>query len=332
MFLPLRKHRCKSLGGLRQAFTLVELLVVIAIIGVLVALLLPAVQAAREAARRMRCQNNLKQVSLAWHNYHDSLLSLPSGCISTNDLNWAVFVLPYLEQRGLYEKFVFTAGDYNTPAASKNHLAMNKIDAYLCPSSPALKMMKGGNSYDNASDYITNPAGYPAAVYSPWTLHYYGNMGPLGVSTVGATYDKTGLDAGYDYVSLEGVCMRNVSFKLKDVIDGTANTFMLGENSKHNEKYGSRFRSWVRGCTAQGGTDVSQTAEICGCRNIKDGINVPTLAANTLFNSITMGSQHPSGTNFSMCDGAVRYVSENIDLGVYRATASRNTGEPKTID
>src|SRR6478752_6950848 len=103
MFLPLREHP-------RRAFTLVELLVVIAIIGVLVALLLPAVQAAREAARRMKCQNNLKQVSLAWHNYHDSMGSLPSGCNSTNDLNWTVFILPYIEQRGLYEKFVFTSG------------------------------------------------------------------------------------------------------------------------------------------------------------------------------------------------------------------------------
>jgi len=325
MFLPLRKHR-------RGAFTLVELLVVIAIIGVLVALLLPAVQAAREAARRMKCQNNLKQVSLAWQNYHDSLLTLPSGCISTNDLNWCVFVLPYIEQRGLYEKFVFTSGDYNNPAASKNHLAMNKVSTYLCPSSNAEKMMKGGNNYENPPDLIINPVGYPAGTYYPYTFHYYGNMGPRGASVAGGEYEKTGKDGGHDFVSTEGVCMRNSNYKLKDVLDGTAFTFLLGENSKHNEKYGSRFRSWVRGCSAQSGTDAAQTAEVCGCRNIKDGINVPTLASNTLFNSITMGSMHPGGCNFSMCDGSVRYVSQNIDLGIYRATASRNGGEPKTIE
>jgi prepilin-type N-terminal cleavage/methylation domain-containing protein/prepilin-type processing-associated H-X9-DG protein len=325
MFLPLRKHP-------RRAFTLVELLVVIAIIGVLVALLLPAVQAAREASRRMKCQNNMKQLSLAWHNYHDSLGSLPSGCISTNELSWAVFVLPYFEQRGLYEKFSFAAGGYNSPAAAKNHLAMNKISTYLCPSSIAEKMMVGGNNYENAADFITDPAGYPAGRYSPWTIHYYGNMGPLGAGVSGP-YDQVGTNSGaYDYASMEGVCMRNISYKLKDVLDGTANTFLLGENSKHNIKYGSRFRSWVRGCSAQGGVAPSNTAEVCPCRNIKDGINIPTLASNTLFNSITMGSQHPGGCNFSMCDGAVRYVSQNVDLAVYRATASRNSGEPKTID
>ena len=324
MFLPLREHRHRAYSYSR-AFTLVELLVVIAIIGVLVALLLPAVQAAREAARRMKCQNNLKQISLAWHNYHDSLGSLPPGCLSSNGLSWAVFVLPYVEQKNLYEKFTFGAGDYNTPSATKNHLALNKIGFYLCPSSPAEKMMRGSPNNENPSDLITNPAGHPAGTYSPYTIHYFGSMGPLGTSVSGATYEQKGT-ATHGYISKEGVCVSDVGYKLRDVIDGTAFTFMLGENSRHDQKYGSRFRSWVRGCWGAGND------EVCGCRNYVNGINVPTPAVSTIFNSIAMGSQHPGGTNFGMCDGSIRFVSANIDLGVYKSTSSRNGGEPKTVD
>ncbi|QDU25391.1 putative major pilin subunit [Anatilimnocola aggregata] len=332
MFLPLREHRRSAhflhRANQQRAFTLVELLVVIAIIGVLVALLLPAVQAAREAARRMKCQNNLKQISLAWHNYHDTFQTLPPGCLHGNGLSWAVFILPFVEQKPLYEKFTFSAGDYNSPSATKNHLAMNKVAFYLCPSSVAQKMMLGSPNNVNPSDMITNPAGYPAGDYPPHTIHYFGNMGPLGASVGGGTYEQRGT-ATHGYISKEGVCASSDStippYKLRDIQDGTAFTFMLGENSRHDQKYGSRFRSWVRGC-------ATLNDEVCGCRNYVNGINVPTPAVSTQFNSIAMASHHPGVTNFGMCDGSIRSVSENIDLGVYKSTSSRGGGEPKTVD
>src|SRR6188474_2683919 len=99
--------------SLRRAFTLVELLVVIAIIGVLVALLLPAVQAAREAARRMSCSNNLKQLSLALHNYEDTHKTLPPAGIDSNQMSWTVLLLPYMEQKPLYDQFNFNKGAWN---------------------------------------------------------------------------------------------------------------------------------------------------------------------------------------------------------------------------
>jgi prepilin-type N-terminal cleavage/methylation domain-containing protein len=320
MFLPLRERR-------RGAFTLVELLVVIAIIGVLVALLLPAVQAAREAARRMKCQNNLKQVSLAWHNYHDTHGQLPPGCLSVNGFSWTVFVLPFIEQKNLYEKFDFSAGSYITPSqTNRNEHAINKMAFYLCPSSPAEKMMTNSPPNNvNTPDMITNPTGYPAGSYAPYTLHYYGNMGPLGQSVTGGTYQQR-VNSGHGGFSAEGVCDANSTYKLKDILDGTAFTFMIGENSRHDNQYVSRFRSWVRGC-ANNGND-----EMCGCRNYVDGINTPIPAASTLFNNIPMGSLHPGGTNFAMSDASVRFVSQNINLGVYKSTASRNGGEPATID
>src|SRR5262245_22393651 len=122
-------HRLRA----RRAFTLVELLVVIAIIGVLVALLLPAVQAAREAARRMRCSNNLKQLSLGLHNYEDVHKTLPPAGINTNQMSWLVLVLPYIEQTNLYDRFNFNAGAWN----ANNRITIVKrvkIPIINCPS------------------------------------------------------------------------------------------------------------------------------------------------------------------------------------------------------
>ena len=320
MFLPLREHpRSSALLSVRpRAFTLVELLVVIAIIGVLVALLLPAVQAAREAARRMKCQNNLKQLSLAVQNYHDSFEVLPPGCTKSNETSWHVHVLPFMEQRALYEKFNFTAGSYTSNSyVGRGANSLIKVPSFLCPSSPAEKMMQPDPpNHINTPDIVNG-------VY-PYTTHYYMNMGPKGQSVDGSQYELR--NSGQGGFSLQGVCEVDSRYKFRDITDGTAFTFLLGENSRHDPKLGSRFRSWMRGC------DNAGTDHICGCRNFVNGINTPTPALSTVFNDIAMGSHHPAGANFSFCDGSVKYISQNINLGVYKSTSSRNGGEPQTVD
>ena len=129
MFLPLPTSR--------RAFTLVELLVVIAIIGVLVALLLPAVQSAREAARRIKCSNNLKQIGLAMHNYHDTHLAFPAGARVLNNLPWNVFILPHIEQQSLYRpirsRHRCVQRRHQSEGPNKNILSLTRLNAYLCP-------------------------------------------------------------------------------------------------------------------------------------------------------------------------------------------------------
>lgn len=320
MFLPLREHpRSLVHGRTRQrAFTLVELLVVIAIIGVLVALLLPAVQAAREAARRMKCQNNLKQISLGIQNYHDTYLVLPPGCTKSNETSWHAHILPFIEQRPLHEKFDFTAGSYTSNGyVGRGANGLIKVAPYLCPSSSAEKMMQPDPpNHVNTPDIVNG-------VY-PYTTHYYMNMGPKGQSVDGSNYEVR--STGQGGFAQQGVCEVDSNYKLRDITDGTAFTFLLGENSRHDNVLGSRFRSWMRGC------DNAGTDHICGCRNFVNGINTPTPALSTVFNDIAMGSHHPGGANFSLCDGSVRFVSQNINLGVYKSTSSRNGNEPQTVD
>lgn len=302
----------------RTGFTLVELLVVIAIIGVLVALLLPAVQAAREAARRMKCQNNMKQVSLALQNYHDTALCFPPGGTKSNATSWHAHVLPYLEMKNLYDQFVFTQGDYVVTTAGqvgRGANGLNKIQMYLCPSSPALKMMLGAPNNVNNPDLIPANSGVP-----PYTTHYYGMMGPKGTGINGITYNLR--NVGQGGFSQHGIFEVDSHIRMAEIVDGTSNTILIGESSYHDQVYGSRFRNWMRGPDYPNGTD-----SISGCRNLANGINTRIAAASTVYNDQPMASHHPSGTNFALCDGSVRFITQNIPLGNLKALASRDGGE-----
>ena len=304
----------------RTGFTLVELLVVIAIIGVLVALLLPAVQAAREAARRMKCQNNLKQIGLALHNYHDSLKVFPPGGVTSNTTSWHVHVLPYLELKPLYDQFDFSKGTYDSPASQVGRGAngLTRVAVYLCPSSQTEKMqLATPPNHVNTPDLVPTNTGVP-----PYTTHYYGNMGP---KNPGLT-DYTVRNVGQGGFSQHGLFECNSRIRIAEVTDGTANTFLVGENSYHDQRYGSRFRNWMRGCDSNGND------HICGARNFQNGINTRSPALATPFHDIAMASHHPGGTNFVLCDGAVKYMSQNIQLGTYKAIASRNGQEAVTFD
>ncbi len=303
----------------RAGFTLVELLVVIAIIGILIALLLPAVQAAREAARRMQCSNNLKQIGLALHNYHTALRSFPPGGLASNEMSFLVFILPYLEQKPLYDQFNFDAGPYVLSGATTNGRAehgQNAIAPYLCPSCPDLRsnLSESGNYSERMPDNANGT--------DPYTTHYQGVMGPVGTNPFNGTqYRVLNRSHHWGGQAQQGVLFNNRSVRIRDVTDGTSNTFAVGEISWKG--YG-KFRSWIRGASS-----ASKEAQ-GACKNAAEPINAGAVYGR--FNDAGFGSRHPGGTQFLMVDGSTHFVSETIDYDIYLATASRDGGEPKTFD
>ena len=275
-----------------SGFTLVELLVVIAIIGILIALLLPAVQAAREAARRSQCSNNLKQHGLGLHNYHDTFKTLPPGGIwhrnNGNQLGWTVLILPFIEQGPLHDQVDFNTNNY----ANNRNIGVNQMTVYQCPSASVIESEYSADVYNNVRNFTT---------------HYYGVQGPKGTNPQdGTTYPlrndggwpghgghaMSGAMPGPDLNVLGGPC------KFRDIKDGTANTFMVGEISWEDANC---YRTWIRGIAAQ-------TAG--SSKNIAYGINVQPYTTGN-FNDVSMGSDHPGGCQFAMVDGSVKFVSEN---------------------
>jgi prepilin-type N-terminal cleavage/methylation domain-containing protein/prepilin-type processing-associated H-X9-DG protein len=306
------------MGAVRRprAFTLIELLVVIAIIAILIGLLLPAVQKARQAAARSQCQNNLKQLGLGLHTYHDGYQRFPPGGARSSELSWHVLILPYIEQGNLYNQFNLGPGSFdgaNGRGPGKNEFAFTRIALFLCPSSPAERMQLGGHNNVDTPEMID---GVP-----PYTTHYYGVMGPKDTNpATGQPYGWVN-DGQHGGFATQGVLGRDSQVSLLDVSDGTSNTLAVGEISWTNADVGTRYRSWVRGC---------DTAPVCaGCRNVNSPINTPSIA---VFSDIAFGSQHPGATNFLKADGSVRFVAETINLDVYKASASRDGGEATTLD
>ncbi|HTN76184.1 MAG TPA: DUF1559 domain-containing protein, partial [Pirellulaceae bacterium] len=215
----------------RRAFTLVELLVVIAIIGILVALLLPAVQSAREAARRMQCQNNLKQLALACHNYHDSRMLFPPSSIwynateggvnSTNNANlnanWAILILPYIEQQNLYDSFKFNVG---IPDATNAGPRSVRLTAMQCPSDGF-----SSKPFNGSADASTNKLG------DNWARGNYAANAALGFMTVTSHTTATVFNSaataeskGWQDTKKRGVMGANVSLNMGEIRDGTSNT------------------------------------------------------------------------------------------------------------
>ena len=286
----------------QRGFTLVELLVVIAIIGILIALLLPAVQAAREAARRAQCSNHLKQLGLALQNYHDTNKIFPLPGMIDNQLSWYTLILPFVEQDPIYRQMVWTQGTYNV--AGKMGHAVNRINGFLCPSAP-------GDMELSTETWSSKPT---------YTAHYFGILGPNGTN---ATTNQPYTCKNTTTETFGGECTQGVlwqySSRMRDITDGTSNTYLLGEISWKAMPY---RRAWIRGKYA----DTRGTLYLFS-KNVREPINS---GYDDEWNNVAFGSEHPGGAHFSMVDGSVRFVPETIDHAIYLATASRDGGEPNS--
>jgi len=342
-----------------RAFTLIELLVVIAIIAILIGLLLPAVQKVREAADRTKCQNNLKQIGVALHNFNDVRGFLPPG--GTQDSppfnptvaggwgsSWAVFLLPFIEQDALFQKFQFNGSSgWNTPAGTVNAAAASGviIQTYRCPASPLPIPCRG------------NPPGTLSGSFV-MSNSYTGISGAINGLIPGYTESRINTPGGATgccsggIISGGGVLIPgNIRVKLSTIKDGTSNTMAVSEQSDFlttlngTQVYwnASATHGWLIGwrtvntppSVGNGGdqrtfsmttiryqinqkTGWPDTPGNCGTTGVCDnnGSNIP------------LNSAHPDGVNVLMSDGSVRFMRDNTPLDILARYATRDDGRP----
>jgi prepilin-type N-terminal cleavage/methylation domain-containing protein/prepilin-type processing-associated H-X9-DG protein len=333
--------------SLRRGFTLIELLVVIAIIGVLIALLLPAVQAAREAARRAQCTNNLKQIGIALHNYHDRNGTFPigvqyygtwdTGCqFGPRGHSLFTAILNDMEGGTLYNalNFNFSAGAdsnmFGNGGRINSTALLAKVNSYICPSETNQQ-----RPYQVPTE-SSNPYG--------WTSY----------AGVGGTWDVTRWWYGCpNEIEPTGMFAKNFSYRISENSDGTNNTLYVGETSRFKNDPDQVMQTWTRALWfgATYGTRLNGYAY--PIPKINAAIMYPeppsvwnNNAADWMFDGVSQKfgqfgfrSQHPGGANFLFGDGSVHFLKESINItsnatniGVYRALSTRAGGETVSQD
>jgi prepilin-type processing-associated H-X9-DG protein len=332
----------------------VELLVVIAIIGILVALLLPAIQAAREAARRTECTNNIKNLALACHNYHDSYKQFPLNyatwsrrhTIDGMSTSWMVQILPFIEQQSLYDAVDWDYGVANDPrngtqgagtgGPSNEWVAWQAVPAYTCPSdthdgkldlnranyrNPRSDRTWGVNNYKGCCGTNWDWGVWRGAVrsVSPWQATPYGNT-------------NNGLDRGNGIFHRGNDDPTPGIRKIARVTDGTSTTFMIGEAVP---EWCTHTWWWhCNGVTATTAVPLNAPAVHPNCTGANDqGSRDANLfcARGDWQNNYSFMSRHPGGANFAMGDASTHFVSDDIERNLYLRLGSMMDGQPAQV-
>jgi prepilin-type N-terminal cleavage/methylation domain-containing protein len=280
----------------RPAFTLVELLVVIAIIAVLAALLLPATQKVREAANRVSCANNLKQIGLALHNYHNHNEAIPPSRIQDHFATWAALLLPYLEQDNLYREWDFKKAYYDQNAIARE----TSTKSYFCPSR---RTLDSGPLLSSSGDKPDNNV--PSANHYPGALADYACS--LGHGEVDYWWGSPPANGAFQYGTQK--------LRFASIADGLSNTLFVGE--KHIPL----------GRLGQGSWDCSTYNGDHGCSFRWAGPGHPGLARSLTDTSHSFGSYHPGVCQFVMGDGSVRALPISISITTFGLLGNRDDGQ-----
>ena len=330
-------------GRKRRGFTLIELLVVIAIIAILIALLVPAVQRVRETAARIQCQNNIKQVCLALHHFHDANKVFPLGNHGGNGgaygYNWRLFILPYLEQDALYLAIDQTQSSWSNAMAPIDGAV---ISAYRCPSS--------------ALPSWTQPLAPAGIVFNNvQQVSYVGIAGGTNAAFAGSGFTETrqtnggsGCCTGGD-VTAGGVLVPNLALRMVAISDGTSNTLAVSEQSDNLIQadgtpvtWSTGWHGWLIGTsqTAVPGQPAYNAADsrMFGLTSIRYEINQKKgwpnggdcLGMGVCGNfgcNVPLNSTHAGGVNAGFCDGTVRFLSDSIPLLTLAELATRDDGQ-----
>jgi prepilin-type N-terminal cleavage/methylation domain-containing protein/prepilin-type processing-associated H-X9-DG protein len=328
-----RERRGAIYSAPRRAFTLVELLVVIAIIGILIALLLPAIQAAREAARRMQCSNNLKEIGLAVHTHLDTQNFFPTGgwaygWVGDPDRGydkrqpggWCYNILPGLEQRGLHDLTKGLTGTQKMDLATK--MAGTPLSVYNCPSRRASIMYpntwNGTDVAVNASPIASGATAIARGDYAACAGHYVFPIYQRGPSSLAATSTYGYVNISTPPNELTGVSYRHSQTKIREVVDGTSQTIYAGEKYLNPDDYytgddGADNESLYSGFN----NDQSRFSEASPLRD---------RAGVTIYNYF--GSPHPTTCNFVFCDGSVHAISYAVEAATFKNLGNRKDRVP----
>lgn len=297
-------------------FTLIELLVVITIISLLLGLLLPAVQAAREASRQTACGNNLRQIGVALQSHHASQKRFPEGARlhdrqNLKSIGWPVLILPFSEQNSLYDRI-----DPNAAGGARMYAGNVVMPIYVCPSAPP----PTNDSDDLESTNYVGVAG-AAQTKEDW---------PLEEVICGA-------------VATDGVLYLRSKVHASDITDGTSNTLAVGERSilQLDEDW-TLGAVWYKFSNAQQPDSVCVAAakHIVWPNNSLENrqvfsardLSVPLSQRKALNNSLPFGSEHPDGVRFAYADGSVRILNDSVDLNILRSMATRAGDETNVTD